>query len=311
MPPRKIELFVPAISPFADDGTVDTTRFITHAKALLQNGAHGLAPFGTTSEATSLSQSERMAALEALIDAGIAPKQLMPGTGCTSVGDTVTLSAHATKLGCRGVLMLPPYYYKGVSDDGVYDFYARVIEGVRATISGLRIYLYHIPHLSGVPITLPLIERLLADYPDVIAGLKDSSGSWDNTKSVIDAFPMLDTYSASESLIPENVAAGGAGCISASSNVNPAGIRRLIDGLGSADEGALHAQVGGVRKIFEGLPLIPAIKAAVALQYGDPTFANVRAPLTPLDTSAASPHGAGITDAVLKAGRQTGDIANV
>lgn len=311
MPSRKIEFFVPAITPFADDGNLDTKRFITHARALLQNGAHGLAPFGTTSEATSLSQSERMTALEALIKADISPTQLIPGTGCTSVGDTVTLSTHATKLGCRGVLMLPPYYYKGVSDEGVYDFYARVIDGVIATAPGLRIYLYHIPQFSGVPITLHLIDRLLADYPDVIVGLKDSSGSWDNTKSVIKEFPMLDTYSASESLIPENVAAGGAGCISATANVNSAGIRRLIDGLGSTTEADLHAQVGNVRKIFEGLPLIPAIKAAVALQYEDPTFANVRPPFVTLDTGPASPHGAAIADAVQKAGRQNDDVTNV
>lgn len=299
MSTRKIELFVPAITPFAEDLSVDTARFVANAKALLANGAHGLAPFGTTSEANSLSVAERMAALEALIDGGIDPGQLIPGTGCCSAADTITLSAHATKLGCRGVLMLPPFYYKGVSDAGVFAAYAQVIDAVGA---GLRVYLYHIPQMTGVPITLPLIEMLLEAYPDVIAGLKDSSGSWENTASVIEAFPQIDTYSASESRIPDNVAAGGAGCISASSNVNPKGIRALIDGLNGPDHAALHDQVSAVRTIFENVPLIPAIKAAVAAQMDDAEFARVRPPFM----AVGAEHSDAIAEAVRIAGEQAG-----
>lgn len=295
---RQIELFVPAITPFADDLSVDTVRFVAHARALIASGAHGLAPFGTTSEATSLSVAERMAALEALVDGGIAPSQLIPGTGCCNASDTVALSAHATSLGCRGVLMLPPFFYKGVSDAGVFDAYAQVIDAVDPA---LRVYLYHIPQMSGVAITLPLIERLIARYGTQIAGLKDSSGNWDNTAAVIAAFPQIDTYSASESLIPENVAAGGAGCISASLNVNPRGIRALIDGLGGPDQNALHAQVSAVRSLFESMPLIPAIKAAVAAQSRDPGYGRVRPPLSALDVA----HSASIAEAVRIAGEQT------
>lgn len=291
MTARKIELFVPAITPFAADLSVDTARFVSHAKGLISGGAHGLAPFGTTSEANSLSVSERMAALEALIDAGIPASQLIPGTGCCSAGDTIALSKHATGLGCRGALMLPPFFYKGVSDEGVYDAFAQVIDAVGPD---LRVYLYHIPQMSGVPITLPLIQRLIDTFGTQIAGLKDSSGSWENTATVIAAFPQIDTYSASESLIPQNVAAGGAGCISASSNVNPAGIRALIDGLNGPDHAALHAQVSAVRKIFEGLPLIPAIKSAVAAQHGAPEFARVRPPFT----QTGPQHADAIADAV-------------
>lgn len=298
MSTRKIELFVPAITPFAADLSVDTARFVANAKALLANGAHGLAPFGTTSEANSLSVAERTAALEALIDAGIDPAQLIPGTGCCNAADTIALSAHATKLGCRGVLMLPPFYYKGVSDAGVFSAYAQVIDAVGA---GLRVYLYHIPQMTGVPITLPLIEMLLDAYPDVIAGLKDSSGNWENTASVIEAFPQIDTYSASESRIPDNVAAGGAGCISASSNVNPKGIRALIDGLNGPDHAALHDQVSAVRTIFENVPLIPAIKAAVAAQMDDAEFARVRPPFM----AVGAEHSEAIAEAVRIAGEQT------
>ena len=295
---RKIELFVPIITPFAPDLSLDTERFVAHAKALIVSGAHGLAPFGTTSEANSISVCERMAALEALIDNGIHPSQLIPGTGCCAAVDTITLSAHATKLGCRGVLMLPPFFYKGMSDEGVFNAYAQVIDAVG---SALRVYLYHIPQMSGVPITLNLIERLLAVYPSIIAGLKDSSGSWENTASVISAFPYIDTYSASESLIPENVAAGGAGCISASLNVNPAGIRALIDGLNGPNHQALYEQVSAVRKVFESLPLVPAIKAAVAQQRSDPGYARVRPPFVELAAENADT----ISEVVLLAGSQT------
>lgn len=295
---RKIELFVPAITPFKPDMSVDQSRFVAHARHLLASGAHGLAPFGTTSEANSLALAERMTALEALIAAGIPAGALIPGTGCSAVGDTITLSAHATQLGCRGVLMLPPFFYKNVPEDGVFAAYAQAIEAIGS--ANLKVYLYHIPQMSGVPITLTLIERLIKAYPGTIAGLKDSSGKWENTKSVIEAFPQIDTYSASESLIPENVATGGAGCISASSNVNPAGIRRLIDGLGTPRQAALLDQVSQVRKIFEALPLIPAIKAAVAMQTADPEFARVRPPFVLTGTA----HQAEIARAVDIAGPQ-------
>lgn len=290
--PHKIELFVPAITPFAQDLSVDHARLVAHARALLDAGAHGLAPFGTTSEANSLSVAERMAALEALIEGGIPADALIPGTGCAALPDTIALSAHATSLGCRGVLMLPPFYYKGVTDEGVYAAYAHVIETLGTT--DLGIYLYHIPQMSGVPITHTLIERLLVAYPGTIRGLKDSAGKWDYARDVIAAFPEIATYSASESMIVDNAAAGGAGCISASSNVNPAGIRRLIDGLGSGQQDALLAQVSSVRKIFEGMPLIPAIKAAVALQHHDPEYARLRPPFVAPGTE----HDAAISRAV-------------
>lgn len=277
MTEKTLQLFVPAITPFAADLSVDTAALVRFGKALIANGAHGLAPFGTTSEANSLSVAERMAALEALIEGGIAGSALIPGTGCCAAADTIALTRHATELGCRGALMLPPFFYKNVPEDGVFAAYAEVIEKIGDT--RLKIYLYHIPQMSGVPITLSLIERLLKAYPDTIAGLKDSSGNWDNTRSVIEAFPQIDTYSASEALIPQNAAAGGAGCISASANINPAGIRALIDGLGSSREAELLEQVSAVRKIFESIPLIPSIKAAAALQAREGGLARVRPPL--------------------------------
>ena len=193
--------------------------------------------------------------------------------------------------GVRGTLTLPPFFYKSVPEDGVFAAYARIIEAVGS--DALRLYLYHIPQMSGVPITLPLIARLKEAFPGVVAGLKDSSGNWDNTASVIAAFPEIETYSASESLIVKNAEAGGAGCISASANVNAHGISALIRGLGTDRQADLLARASEIRALYESLPLIPAIKATVARRLGDPGYATVRPPLVPL--SAA--HDKNIKDA--------------
>jgi 4-hydroxy-tetrahydrodipicolinate synthase len=285
-------LYVPAVTPFLPDLSVDHAGLVQVAHMLLADGADGLAPFGTTSEATSMSVTERMAALESLIKGGIDPARLIPGTGCAALPDTIALTRHALDLGVKGTLTLPPFYYKPVTDEGVYASYARVIEAVGS--DRLRLYLYHIPQMTGVPITLDLIDRLTTAFPGVVAGLKDSSGKWDNTAAVIAAFPAIETFSASESLLPLNVAAGGAGCISASANVNAAGIARLIRVLGTADEPAAAEQAASVRKIFEGLPLIPAIKAAIALRTGQASHAILRPPLVALGPD----HGAAIKAAL-------------
>jgi 4-hydroxy-tetrahydrodipicolinate synthase len=276
---RTPRLFVPAITPFAADLSVDTARFVAICRRLLDDGADGLAVFGTTSEANSLSVAERMTALDALVKAGIDPARLIPGTGCAALPDTVALTRHATGLGCRGVLMLPPFYYKPLSDEAVFTAYAAVIEAV----PDVALYLYHIPQISGVALSLPMIGRLVETFPGTVRGLKDSSGKWENTAAVIAAFPEIEIYSASESLIPANVAAGGAGCISASANVNAAGIIRLIRALGTDGEAAALAQVSAVRAACEALPLIPGVKAIVAERMGDAGYARLRPPLLPLN----------------------------
>jgi 4-hydroxy-tetrahydrodipicolinate synthase len=235
------------------------------------------------SEANSLSVGERMSALDALVAAGIAPSCLIPGTGCAALPDTVALTRHATSLGCRGVLMLPPFYYKPLSDEAVFASYAAAIEAVHQ----VALYLYHIPQISGVAVTIPVIGRLIEAFPGTVRGLKDSSGKWDNTAAIIEAFPEIETYSSSESLIPANVAAGGARCISASANVNAAGIMRLIHAMGTADEAVAHAQVSAVRAACEGMPLIPGVKAVVAERMHDAGYARVRPPLLPLNEEQA------------------------
>jgi 4-hydroxy-tetrahydrodipicolinate synthase len=289
---RTPKLYVPVITPFKADLSVDTERFIANCNALLADGADGLAPFGTTSEANSLSVAERIDLLDALIDSGVAADRLIPGTGCAALPDSIALTRHAVSRGCLGTLTLPPFYYKNVPEQGVVDSFAAIIDAVGD--ANLKIYLYHIPQMTGVPVTLTLIEALMAKFPGIFVGLKDSSGNWENTHSIIKAFPELDVYSASEALIPQNVAAGGAGCISASANVNARNIKALMAALGTEKEAAIAAGVTEVRKIFEGLPLIPAIKAAAAARHKDQSYAIVRPPFVKLSDS----HQAAIDRAV-------------
>ncbi|GGA55234.1 dihydrodipicolinate synthase family protein [Pelagibacterium lentulum] len=280
---RNPKLFVPAITPFAADLSIDEARFLANARTLLDQSADGLAPFGTTSEAASLGLDERKRLLAVLIEGGIDPSRLMPGTGAAALPEAIALTRDAVANKCLGTLTLPPFYYKGVTEDGVYAYYAQIVEAVGS--SDLKIYLYHIPQMSGVAITLSLIERLLKTYPGVFVGLKDSSGDWDNTHAIIKAFPELDVYSASESLIGKNVAAGGAGCISASANVNTMAIAALIKALGTEREAGIAERVAEVRKRFESLPLIPAVKAVTAILRGDPAYEIVRPPFAPVPDS--------------------------
>ena len=167
------------------DLSPDSERFIAHCKWLLSQNC-GLAVFGTNSEANSLSMEERAMLLDELVAAGVDPSRMMPGTGCCSIMETVKLTAQAVEHGCAGVLMLPPFYYKDVSEEGLYRYFSEVVQ--RVGDARLKIYLYHIPPVAVVGITRRLVERLLAAYPNAIAGMKDSSGDWNNTKTFLDAF---------------------------------------------------------------------------------------------------------------------------
>ncbi len=178
-------VLAPVVTPFKDDLSPDTERFIAHCKWLLSQNC-GLAVFGTNSEANSLAVEERAMLLEELVAAGIDPSRMMPGTGCCSITETVKLAAQAVEHGCAGVLMLPPFYYKDVSEEGLYRYFSEVVQ--RVGDAHLKIYLYHIPPVAVVGITTGLVERLLAAYPNAIAGMKDSSGDWNNTKTFLDAF---------------------------------------------------------------------------------------------------------------------------
>src|SRR6185369_830937 len=214
MTPRLRGALAPVLTPFTPRLEPDEDRFIAHCRWLVDNHA-GLAIFGTNSEAASLSVEERLALTDALLEAGIPASKLLPGTGACSIKDAVMLTRHAVENDAAGVLMIPPFYYKGVSDDGVFAYYSEVIEQV--SDARLALYLYHFPQLTQVPITLGLIERLLKRYPQAIAGAKDSSGDWNTSKAMIEAYGGggFDVFPASEALLSKALAIGGAGCISA------------------------------------------------------------------------------------------------
>jgi 4-hydroxy-tetrahydrodipicolinate synthase len=274
----------PVVCPFASDLRPDAARLIRHCRWLLENDT-GLAVFGTNSEGNSLSVPEKIALLDALVDAGIPAHRMMPGTGCCALPDTVELTRHAMRHGCAGVLMLPPFYYKGVSDDGLFASYSEVIE--RVGDARLRIYLYHIPQVSQVPLGLALIERLLARYPGTIAGVKDSSGNFDNTRAMLERFQPrgFDVFSGSESFLLATLRAGGAGCISAIANVNPAPIARLVREWQASDADAQQAALDRVRAVYQSLPMLPALKATIAQFSRDDAWTAVRPPLVALAPS--------------------------
>ena len=270
----------PVVTPFRKDYSPDAPRFVRHCKWLLAHGCSGLAVFGTNSEANSLSADERMTLLEQLVEGGVPAAQLMPGTGCCALTDSVRLTAHAVKLGCAGALMLPPFYYKGVPDDGLYRNFSEVIQ--RVGDDRLQLYLYHIPPVAQVGITLGLIERLLKAYPKSVAGVKDSSGDWNNTKAMIDAFAKqgFEVFAGSEVFLLKNMRAGGVGCITAGANVNPHGIDRVYRGWQSAEAEALQADADKVRQILQSqVSMIPALKAAIAHYAQDADWMTVRPPL--------------------------------
>jgi 4-hydroxy-tetrahydrodipicolinate synthase len=282
-------VLAPVVTPFTRELAPDAKRFVRHCKWLLAHGCSGLAVFGTNSEANSLSAEERMMLLEELVQAGVPAEKLMPGTGCCALADSVRLTAHAVKIGCAGVLMLPPFYYKGVPDEGLFRNFAEVIE--RVADERLQLYLYHIPPVAQVPITLGLIERLLKRYPKSVAGIKDSSGDWNNTQAVLAAFGKqgFDVFAGSEVFLLRNMRAGGVGCITAGANVNPHGIDKAYRGWQTPEAEALQAGIDAVRQILQSqVSMIPALKATVAHYAGDAEWSTVRPPLVELTADQQS-----------------------
>ena len=279
-PERLSGLLAPVCTPFREDLSPDPERLVNHCRWLLSQNA-GLAVFGTNSEANSLSVDEKIDLLDYLVDNGIDTARMMPGTGHCALTDTVRLTAHAVNLGCAGALMLPPFYYKDVGGDGLFSSFAEVIE--RVGNDQLRIYLYHIPPIAQVGISPRLVERLVKTYPETIVGIKDSSGDWSNTDALhrlgLDDFRV---FAGSESFLLQNMSAGGAGCISATANINPAAIRALYENWQSDQANTMQAELNAVREIVQKYPIIPALKAAIADFSNDSRWQIVRPPLLAL-----------------------------
>ena len=276
-------VWVPPVTPVTEDLSPDIPRWLEHLHWLLGAGCHGLSLFGTTSEANSFSMSERKQLLEAALAAGIEPAKLMVGNGLCSIPETVELTRHALDNGCDKVLMLPPFYYKGVSDEGLFAHFCQVIDTLAS--DKLRIILYHFPKMSAVPLSVDLIARLLKRYPTIIAGIKDSSGDWDNVRALLASFPNMAVFPGSESLMLAGLRHGGAGCITASANVNPTAIRAVFDAwkTDAADADDHHESIDSVRVVFNQFALVSALKFVLGEHRGDNGWRRVRPPMVSLD----------------------------
>jgi 4-hydroxy-tetrahydrodipicolinate synthase len=275
-------VYSPVVTPFSSNLHPDHDRFLRHCRWLTDQDV-GLAVFGTNSEANSLAVDEKKRLLDTLVSAGLPVERLMPGTGCAALTDSIELTKHAVASGCHHVLMLPPFYYKGVSDDGIFRSFAEIIERVGS--DALRIYVYHIPQVSQVPLGLALIERLLKAYPRVIAGVKDSSGDWTHTQAMLERFQPygFDVFAGSETFLLATLRGGGAGCITATGNVNPAAIVELYRNWQAADADARQQALDDIRAVFAKFPMIPALKAAIGIYSHDEDWGTVRPPLVALD----------------------------
>jgi 4-hydroxy-tetrahydrodipicolinate synthase len=272
------------LTPMDDGLAPDHPAFSAHCHRLLAAGCHGLSVFGTTGEANSLSVGERLAALEALLESGIPAKVLLPGTGSCALTDTVLLSQAALEAGTAGVLVLPPFYYKGVGNEGLFRFFAEVIE--RIGDERLRLYLYHIPQMTGIELGMSLISRLIDAYPGAIAGTKDSSGDRERIETLCREFPNFSVLAGTETLLLETLRNGGKGCISATVNVTSRLARQVYDAHASGrddDAQALQERLSALRASIEAYPMIPALKALMTDLTSDEEWRNLRPPLSGLD----------------------------
>ena len=272
-------VIAPTLTPFNDDLSIAEDLFLQHARRLLDEGCVGLAPFGTTGEALSVGIDERITAVQALVSGGIDPARLIPGTGLNNLTDTARLTRSFLEMGCAGVLVLPPFYYKGVPEDGLYAYFARLIEAVRP--DGPKILLYHIPPVAVVGLPPSLVRRLAKDFPDAIAGIKDSSGDWSNTQQLLEIEDLI-VYPGSEIFLLDGLKQGSNGCITATANINVGSIAEVVRLFDAGEREKVERAQEGItafRKLVQGYAPIPAQKRLLALASGDQRWATLRPPL--------------------------------
>lgn len=280
MDSTKAQVHVAVPTPL--DGTLnpDVGRLRDHCLSLLEGGCDGVALFGTSGEGPSFSVDERISVLDALLAEGLDPARVIVGTGCAALPDTVRLTRHAAAAGCAGQLVVPPFFFGGVSDDGVYAAYARILEHCAADKP--RVLLYHIPAVSGVALSLETIERLAGDFPELVVAVKDSSGDWDYTARLIERRGALDILVGNEPDIARALAAGGSGTICGLANVVPALLRRLCDDPAGPDGRRLDTAIAALASAFDNRPVIPALKAMMTAATGDAAWNRLRPPLAGL-----------------------------
>jgi 4-hydroxy-tetrahydrodipicolinate synthase len=263
-------VYAAVLTPLTEALEPDRERFVRHCQWLLANGCDGLAPLGTTGEANSLSVAQRLGLIEAAARGGVPMAKCIVGAGSCALADAVAVTKAVVAAGGGGALLLPPFYYKNPSEDGLFGFFSEVIE--RVGDRRLKLYLYHFPQLSTVPITLPLVARLKRAYGETIAGLKDSSGDWQVSASFLREFPGFGVFSGSEEFLLPNLRAGGVGCISASTNVTAPLARPVYLAWQKDEADGMQRGLTEVRLVFQSYPLQAALKEVMALVTGDPSW---------------------------------------
>jgi 4-hydroxy-tetrahydrodipicolinate synthase len=272
-----------AVTPLDSNLVPNEVLMTDHCKWLLKNGIDGLAILGTTGEANSFSLKERIHIIEGLIEAGIPADKMLPGTGSCSLTDSVILSSLCVKAGTRGVLMLPPFYYKNPSDDGLFSFFSEVIQRVGS--AALKIYLYHFPQQSATPFSLSLIERMVKEYPNTIVGMKDSSGDLKNMVAAAKNFPEFCVLSGADDLVLPLLEQGGGGCITACANILPRLLKEMYEGFHSGEDiTEVNGMITAVRMVMAKLPAPPGQKAILARHTGNDEWCNMRPPLMKLES---------------------------
>ena len=275
-------VFAAALTPLQDDLSPDIGATIGHYRWLLDEGCDGIVCLGTTGEANSFSLDERLALLDAL-GATDLPSKLVVGTGCCAVPDTVRLSKKAMEIGAAGVLVLPPFYYKGPSDEGLYAAYAETIE--RIGDPALKLYIYHFPKMTAIDMGLELIGRLIAAYPDNVVGLKNSSGDWGSISSMIEAFPGFDVFAGTEEFLLPTLRLGGPGCMSATVNLLAPQSAEVYAKWRDDGAEALQEHLTTLRRTISRSAPIPSMKALLARQTGTAAWTKVRPPLVAIDAA--------------------------
>jgi 4-hydroxy-tetrahydrodipicolinate synthase len=280
MSDRKLRGVIAAIAtPISEDGSPDIARATKFARFLLDNGCDGLNVLGTTGEATSFSLEERKRVMSAYRDAGLPLDRMMVGTGAAAVSDAIALSQHAAQLNFAGALVLPPFYYKGVPDDGLFAYVESIINATAQ--KPIPIYLYHFPQQSGLHWHVKLVKRLLDSFGSRLVGLKDSSGDMAYAREAAAISKSFDVFPSTEAVLLEARSGAFAGCISATANLNADLCARAWS---VGDPASLDAAVA-IRKLFDGKPLVSGVKSLLGHIQGDSAWARVKPPLAPFSAA--------------------------
>lgn len=275
-----------AATPVGADGEIDHERLVKHCKWLLEaGGCDAVNLLGTTGEATSFSLKQRLAAMSHLSKSGLAMSRFMVGTGAAAIADAIALTKAADDLGFAGALLVPPFYYKGISEDAVMNYVQTVFDQVK--LAKAKLYLYHIPQFSGVPYAIEVVERLAQKNPGVLGGVKDSSGDLSYSKELARRVPGISVFPSSEGTLSAADEHGFAGCISATTNVNGVIAQEAWRSRGTDAGREAGEQALGIRETLSRFPLVPAVKWAVSLIHRDPFWRRLQPPLSSLSPDQA------------------------